>query len=119
MEMNGDFTKTFVVALVVSAIAVVAFLLIIYYVAQNWSRWVRRSAPNQFETPPSEKVTWPQPRESGETKSEISPVVSPVSSPMSSLRSSRGSNDPILKKYDASHDDMAIEPVTPPRNVRF
>ncbi|KAI1764279.1 hypothetical protein GGR53DRAFT_328495 [Hypoxylon sp. FL1150] len=118
MEMNGDFTKTFIIALVCSAIAVVVFTGLLYYIALNWSSLIRRATPNRWQSPPSEKTTWPQPRTSEESKIDFS-YFSPVSSPASSLRSSRGSNIPMLKKSEAQHHDMLIEPVTPPRSVKL
>ncbi|XXG98922.1 hypothetical protein Hte_005254 [Hypoxylon texense] len=126
MEMDGDFTKTFIIALVASAVAVVVFTGLIYYIALNWSMLIRRATPNRWASPPSEKTTWPQPRTSDESKSDESKIdfahFSPVSSPSSSVRSSRGSNEPMLKKSEARHNDMLIEPVepvTPPRSVKL
>ncbi|KAI6084446.1 hypothetical protein F4821DRAFT_242877 [Hypoxylon rubiginosum] len=122
MEMNGDFTKTFIIALVCSAIAVVAFTGLLYYIALNWAKLIRIATPNRWRSPPSEKTTWPQPRTSDvESKGDFSHF-SPVSSPTSSVRSSRGSNEPMLKKSEAQHHDMLIEPVspvTPPQSVQL
>lgn len=122
--MDGDFTKTFVIALVASAVAVVVFTGLLYYIALNWSMLLRRATPNRWSSPPSEKTTWPQPRTSDESKIDFSHF-SPVSSPSFSLRSSRGSNEPMFKKSEAMHNDMLVEsvepvePVTPPRSVKL
>ncbi|KAI1776663.1 hypothetical protein F4818DRAFT_411341 [Hypoxylon cercidicola] len=120
MEVNGDFTKTFIIALVVSAVAVVVFTGLIYYIALNWAMLIRRATPKRWESPPSEseKTTWPQPRASDESKAGFTHS-SPISSRVSSWRSSRGSNEPIFKKSEASHNDMPIDPVTPPRSVKL
>ncbi|KAI1379588.1 hypothetical protein F4677DRAFT_337349 [Hypoxylon crocopeplum] len=100
-----DFPKTLIIAIVVSAVAVVVFLGLIYYIALNWSKLIRRATPNRWATPPSEKAAWPQPR-----KSDESDFVSPISSP----RSSRMSSEPMISKFQSFNN----EPITPPRNVK-
>ncbi|KAI0128058.1 hypothetical protein F4776DRAFT_629082 [Hypoxylon sp. NC0597] len=100
-----DFPKTLIIAIVVSAVAVILFLGIIYYVALNWSKLIRRVTPDRWAMPESEKTTWPQPRKSYE---------SGFSSPMSSPRSSRMSTEPMINNFTSCHN----EPITPPRNVR-
>ncbi|OTA77591.1 hypothetical protein M434DRAFT_38628 [Hypoxylon sp. CO27-5] len=105
----NDFTKTLIIAIVVSAVAVVLCLGIIYYIALNWSKLIRRVTPDRWAMPESEKTTWPQPRKSYE-----SGFSSPMSSPVSSPRSSRMSTEPMLNKFTPYNN----EPITPPRNVR-
>ncbi|KAI1416983.1 hypothetical protein F5Y13DRAFT_153504 [Hypoxylon sp. FL1857] len=99
-----DFPKTLIIAIVVSAVVVVLTLGIIYYIALNWSKLLRRVTPDRWATPESEKA-WPQPRKSYE---------SGFSSPMSSPRSSRMSTEPMIGNFTSYNK----EPITPPRNVK-
>ncbi|KAI1660846.1 hypothetical protein F4813DRAFT_386256 [Daldinia decipiens] len=108
----ADFTKSLIIGLVVCAVVVVISVCLIYYLALNWSKLVRRIAPNRWAEPQSEKAEWPQPRKSIET--DFSPTPSPTSSPRSSPRSSRMSTDPMIGHFK-SHND---EPITPPPNVK-
>ncbi|KAI1141902.1 hypothetical protein F5Y05DRAFT_209480 [Hypoxylon sp. FL0543] len=98
-----DFPKTLIIAIVVTAVVVVLVLGIIYYVALNWSKLLRRVTPDRWATPESEKTTWP--RKSYE---------SGFSSPMSSPRSSRFSTEPMINNFTSYNH----EPITPPRNVK-
>ncbi|KAI1397568.1 hypothetical protein F4819DRAFT_77148 [Hypoxylon fuscum] len=109
MSDTGDFAKTLIIAIVVSAVCVVIVAGLIYYIALNWSMLIRRATPNRWSTASeSEKVIWPEPRKSSE-----SGFSSPIASPTSSPRSSRMSSDPFMNKFRAHHE----EPITPPRNV--
>ncbi|KAI2621226.1 hypothetical protein GGR54DRAFT_639359 [Hypoxylon sp. NC1633] len=104
--MEAGFEKTLIIAIVVSVVAVVVFLGVIYFIALNWTKLIRRGTPDDgWATPPSEKSAWPQPRKSGE---------SIFSSPVSSPRSSRMSTDPNMNKF-TSYKDV---PITPPPNVK-
>ncbi|KAI1470403.1 uncharacterized protein F4812DRAFT_456411 [Daldinia caldariorum] len=103
-----DFPKNLIIGIVVSAVVVVVSICLIYYLALNWSKLVRRVAPNRFAEPPSEKTEWPQLGKSVET--DFSPTSSSISSP----RSSRMSPDPVISHFKS--DDG--EPITPPPNVK-
>ncbi|KAI0388039.1 hypothetical protein F5Y04DRAFT_241547 [Hypomontagnella monticulosa] len=103
--MADDFAKTLIIAIVVAAVVVVIVTGLLYYVATNWTKWLRRDTHDQYGIPPSEKA-WPQPRKSGE---------SGFWSPMSSPRSSRMSSEPMMQKFARYND----EPITPPRKARF
>ncbi|KAI0844092.1 hypothetical protein F5Y00DRAFT_210956 [Daldinia vernicosa] len=104
-----DFPKNLIIGLVVCAVVVVVSACLIYYLALNWSKVVRRIAPNRWTEPQSEKAEWPQPRKSIETD------FSPTSSPISSLRSSRMSPEPMIGHVKSHHD----EPIIPPPNVKL
>ncbi|KAI1646020.1 uncharacterized protein F4817DRAFT_155286 [Daldinia loculata] len=104
-----DFPKNLIIGLVVCAVVVVVSVCLIYYLALNWSKVVRRISPNRWAEPQSEKAEWPQPRKSIETD------FSPTSSPTSSPRSSKMSTDPVIGHFK-THDD---EPITPPSNVKL
>ncbi|KAI1102351.1 hypothetical protein F4804DRAFT_334360 [Jackrogersella minutella] len=99
------FAKTLVIAIVVTVVSVLAFFAIIYYIALNWSKIIRRATPDRWASPPSEKTVWPQQRTSGESY---------FSSPIPSPRSSRMSGDPMSSNLKSFQD----EPITPPRNVK-
>ncbi|OTB10554.1 hypothetical protein K445DRAFT_322902 [Daldinia sp. EC12] len=104
-----DFPKNLIIGIVVCAVVVVVSVCLIYYLALNWSKIVRRVAPNRWAEPQSEKTEWPQPTKSSEID------FSPVSSPTSSPRSSRMSTDPMIG-HSKAYDD---EPITPPRNAKL
>ncbi|KAI8965618.1 hypothetical protein F5Y11DRAFT_275178 [Daldinia sp. FL1419] len=103
-----DFPKNLIIGIVVCAVVVVVSIGLIYYLALNWSKLVRRVAPNRWAEPESEKAEWPQPRKSIETD------FSPSSSPTSSPRSSRMSTDPMIGHFKSHHDGQ----ITPPPNVK-
>ncbi|KAI0841233.1 hypothetical protein F5Y06DRAFT_293722 [Hypoxylon sp. FL0890] len=104
-----DFPKTLVIAIVVSAVAVVLVLGIIYYIALNWANLLRRVTPDRWATPESERATWPQPRKSFE-----SGFSTPISSPIPSPRSSKMNPEQMINNFTPSNN----EPVVPPRNVK-
>ncbi|KAI2607078.1 uncharacterized protein GGS25DRAFT_317699 [Hypoxylon fragiforme] len=112
----ADFSKTLIVAIVASIVAVIAAFGLIYYLALNWTKLLRRGKPDPWDK--DAEKSWPKPRKSGEANVSFS------SSPASSPRSSRMGDDPVTGSSSSSKLQEPIngggsEPITPPRNAKL
>ncbi|KAI3337800.1 hypothetical protein F4824DRAFT_500051 [Ustulina deusta] len=100
----AGFETTLITAIVVSIVAVLAFLGLVLVLALYWTNIARRIAPNRFVEPMSEK-SWPSSRSFDADSAMLSS--SPQSSPSPSPRSSRIAGvDPVLPKAVISEDHV-------------